>query len=124
MKPGDKDSSGYTMVEAARRAIDIANKVEDDRPVLSERERWRNYSPSILGHMGQGAAAAVAVVYAYWFWPLAVLGCLILATNMAYQIFGYIRKKDSLRRDWRDYMVGFSIAVVPSVAHVLLFIRP
>ena len=74
---------------------------------MTERERWRAYPLSIIGHHVQGAVAGalMGVGDAY----LAGGGLTLLGLSMAYQWAGWAKYRDSVKRDIRDYIVGWCI---------------
>ena len=97
-------------VLAARQALRGAAERRERPP---HKSRWQLYPGSIVGHVMQGAIAGAAMGVA----PLAptlllglamlAFGIVLLLASACYQWAGYVKTNDSLKRDWRDYLIGW-----------------
>ena len=75
--------------------------------------RWQRYKAEIIGHFVQGGIAGSLVGLS----PLApntkvaaamiTVAVLLMWASWNYQYAGFLKKQDTVMRDWRDYMVGF-----------------
>ena len=80
---------------------------------MTESERWQLHRRSIIGHVVQGAIAGAAMGLA----PLAptpvfgmamlAFSIILLVASACYQWAGFVKTGDSLKRDWRDYLIGW-----------------
>lgn len=70
-------------------------------------DRWERWGWSILGHMAIGWFAAL-LAHRDLGWQAAC----VLALSANYQWAGYVRKNDTVRRDLRDYQIGYMAGVV------------
>ena len=76
--------------------------------------RWQRYKWSIIGHVVQGQIAGAAMGLA----PLAptlllglamlAFGIVLLLASACYQWAGFAKERDAVKRDWRDYILGWA----------------
>jgi len=116
-----------------RRAFSIIARLASD-------DRWSNWGWAILGHLAYGAVCGVLMLLPLsvargnpeWFpfiltaHDVAIIVCLplasiaLLALAMTYQWAGYVRKHDTLRRDVRDYVIGFGFGLGASAIYAIV----
>ena len=89
-------------------------------------ERWELWTPQIVSHIVQGiiCGAGMGLPFLAWgqqwtppawgaAWAGFVGGALWMTWSFCYQIAGFLKKGDTLPRDWRDYLAGWPLGFAP-----------
>ena len=86
---------------------------------LTRDDRWEQFPGSILGHILQGGVCG-ALIATGEVGPIAV-GTVWMAASSFYQWAGFAKYGDTVKRDWKDYLVGFIPAGLVTLAAVHFF---
>lgn len=107
---------------------------------LTRDDRWSAWSWEILGHLTYAAFAGALMMAPLALWPilwhycqdacdpriepfwelppvvlavtLPLAGLMLMVNALVYQWAGWVRHNDTLKRDVRDYVIGFALGVV------------